>query len=84
MVELTREGLEGLLDRIFPVVEPPEKRNPPMRGDDAAVDRRDDERYAVGVFIDALLEVEDKPEPERPAVPGPPIPPPAPPGRPVA
>lgn len=54
----TREQLEALLDEVFPIVEPHTPRNPPMRGDDDAVDARDDERFAVDRFIDALLDQE--------------------------
>lgn len=51
-----REALYALMDRVFPRVEPHVQRAPNMRGDDAAVDRRDDERSAVDDFIDALLD----------------------------
>lgn len=54
----TREQLEALLNEVFPIVEPHTPRNPPMRGDDDAVDARDDERLAVDRFIDALLDQE--------------------------
>ena len=51
-----REQLEAILDEVFPPVEPRTPRSSPMRGDDDAVDARNDERFAVDRFIDALLD----------------------------
>lgn len=51
-----REKLEALMEEKFPRREPWEKRNPPMRGDDPAVDQRDDERAAIDEFIDYVVE----------------------------
>lgn len=69
MVTADREALDALLDRVFPIVEPEVQRSYALRGDDVAVDMRDDQRRAVDEFIDALvddptLEVRVVPDPE--------------------
>ncbi|SDH41155.1 hypothetical protein [Microbacterium sp. 77mftsu3.1] len=50
-----RALLETVLDRALPVIEPDTPRSYALRGDDPAVDARNDERFAVDQFIDALL-----------------------------
>lgn len=50
------EALVALMETRWPEVEPSEKRSRPMRGDDAAVDRRDDERSALDEFIDMIVD----------------------------
>lgn len=58
-----KQSLEALLDKVFPAIEPSKKRVPPMRGDDSAVDDRDDERSAISEFIDrAVIEGYGLPE----------------------
>lgn len=54
-----REALDALLDRVFPLVQPQVQRSYAMRGDDYAVDARDDQRRAVDEFIDALVDDPD-------------------------
>lgn len=52
---VTRDKLIALMEAKYPVVEPREKRNPNVRGDDPFVDRRDDERSAIEGFIDHMV-----------------------------
>lgn len=52
----TRTALEKILDERFPRVEPSVTRSYPRRGDDDAVDARDDERFAIGEFIDLVVD----------------------------
>lgn len=54
--DLTRAALERILDERFPRVQPHTPRSSPRRGDDDAVDARDDERWAVSQFIDHVVE----------------------------
>lgn len=56
LADAARAQLECILDELFPVIEPYEKLSYPMRGDDPSFDARDDERFAIGIFIDAVIE----------------------------
>ena len=53
---LSRARLDALLEEKFPRIEPYVQRAPNRRGDDAAVDARDDERWAIDQFIDYMEE----------------------------
>lgn len=53
---LTRAALEKILDERFPRVQPHTPRSSSRRGDDDAVDARDDERWAIGQFIDYVVD----------------------------
>lgn len=52
----TRTALEKILDERFPRVEPHTPRSYTRRGDDDAVDARDDERSAIDQFIDYVVD----------------------------
>jgi hypothetical protein len=52
----TRAVLQKLLDQRFPRIEPLTPRKPNLRGDDAAVYARDDERSAIDEFIDLVVD----------------------------
>ena len=52
----TRAAPQKLLDERFPRIEPFIPRKPNLRGDDAAVDARDDERSATDEFIDLVVD----------------------------
>lgn len=54
--EKTRAALEKILDERFPRIEPSSPRSNYLRGDDDAVDARDDERWAISQFIDYVVE----------------------------
>lgn len=51
---MTYDELQAILEEAFPPVAPEHPRSPYMSGDDYHTDKRNDERWAIDMFIDVL------------------------------
>jgi len=51
---MTYDELQAILEEAFPPVAPEHPRFPYMSGDDYHTDKRNDERWAIDMFIDVL------------------------------
>jgi len=51
---MTYDELQAILEEDFPYVPPAEPRKPYRSGDDYHTDKRNEERWAIDLFIDAL------------------------------